>query len=46
MRYVVFTCPATQGCFYYDDLASARAKYTDLLASLPSSYDVFLDTED
>lgn len=44
MRYVVFTCPAISGGgFYYDTLFQAREKYTDLLTTLPSSYDVFLE---
>lgn len=47
MRYVVFTCPAISGGgFHYDTLSQARAKYTDLLTTLPSSYDVFLTKED
>lgn len=47
MRYVVFTCPAISGGgFYYDTLSQARAKYTDLLITLPSNYDVFLEKEE
>ena len=47
MRYVVFTCPAISGGgFYYDTLNQAREKRAELLCTLPSNYDVFLEEED